>query len=269
MLAHEYSKRSHNIKFPCYAQPKLNGIRNLAKLVDETTVRHSSRGGKIFNTLSHISEEIKKRSMLEPGEIFDGELFSPHLTFQEICAAVKRESEVNPDTLLLEYHVYDFADPTLKFSERLAKLSEKITDDHIIKLVETRLIESEEDLILYHKTNVDRGFEGTMIRNMDGAYVFKNRSSDLQKYKDFLEAEFEIVGGKEGSGKSEGQCVFSCITENGGAFDVRCVGSNEVREEQLINLESYIGKMLTVKYQTLSDDGIPIFPVGITLRDYE
>ena len=33
--------------------------------------------------------------------------------------------------------------------------------------------------------------------------------------------------------------------------------------------KSYIGKMLTVKYQELTDDGKPRFPVGINIRDYE
>jgi Flp pilus assembly protein CpaB len=31
----------------------------------------------------------------------------------------------------------------------------------------------------------------------------------------------------------------------------------------------YIGKELTVRFQELSDDGIPRFPVGISFRDYE
>ena len=31
----------------------------------------------------------------------------------------------------------------------------------------------------------------------------------------------------------------------------------------------YVGKKLTVRYQELTDDGIPRFPVGIAIRDYE
>ena len=33
--------------------------------------------------------------------------------------------------------------------------------------------------------------------------------------------------------------------------------------------ENYINKKLTVKYQGLSDDGIPRFPSRIAIRDYE
>jgi hypothetical protein len=32
------------------------------------------------------------------------------------------------------------------------------------------------------------------------------------------------------------------------------------------NVEKYYGKLLTVRYQELSDDGIPRFPVGIGFR---
>jgi len=37
----------------------------------------------------------------------------------------------------------------------------------------------------------------------------------------------------------------------------------------LKNLDDLIGKKLTVRYQEKSEDGIPIFPVGIVVRDYE
>jgi hypothetical protein len=33
--------------------------------------------------------------------------------------------------------------------------------------------------------------------------------------------------------------------------------------------DSFIGKMLTVKYQEMSPDGVPRFPSGIAIRDYE
>jgi DNA ligase-1 len=270
MLAHEYLKRGHDIVFPCWAQPKLNGIRNIAKHMGNDSIRNSSRGGKIFNTLNHISESILRSGMLEVGHMFDGEIFHPDLTFQEICAAVKREKEVNPNTAKLEYHVYDYPNEDMPFDERTEMIVASIPHEHKhIKIVETRWINDEKELMTYHKENMERGYEGTMIRNSKGGYKFKHRSTDLQKYKDFMDQEFEIIGGKEGTGKAKGQCIFRCITEDGKEFDVRCVGSNEVREEQYQNLDFYISKALSVKFQAWSDDGIPIFPVGLGIRDYE
>ena len=33
--------------------------------------------------------------------------------------------------------------------------------------------------------------------------------------------------------------------------------------------EDYVGKMLTVRYQERTDEGLLRFPVGIAIRDYE
>jgi hypothetical protein len=35
------------------------------------------------------------------------------------------------------------------------------------------------------------------------------------------------------------------------------------------NAEDFMGKLLTVRYFELTNDGVPRFPVGITIRDYE
>ena len=41
------------------------------------------------------------------------------------------------------------------------------------------------------------------------------------------------------------------------------------REEDYKNHKKYIGKMLTVRFQNLTALGVPRFPVGVVIRDYE
>ena len=111
-----------------------------------------------------------------------------------------------------------------------------------------------------------------MCRNLDGKYKFKHRSNDLLKFKNFEDSEFRIVDAKKGTGTEEGAIVFTCETEDGQEFDVRPRGEIEKRREMFINKESYIGKMLTVRYQNTGiqeEDALPRFPVGIEVRDYE
>jgi hypothetical protein len=84
-----------------------------------------------------------------------------------------------------------------------------------------------------------------------------------------IDDEFEMVDGRAPEGSQEGCMVFKCATPDGGSFDVTPKGTFEEKREMFLNLESYIGKQLTVRYQEKSEDGIPIFPVGITVRDYE
>lgn len=271
MLAHEYGKRKHNVDYEngVYIQPKLNGVRNLAKKMTDTTMRHSSRGGKIFSTLNHLNSCLLDRMNI--GDMMDGEIFNPLLTFQEIVAILKKESE-DRGRHQLHYHVYDLPHATMTFEDRafwLESLGLTLGDDFCVKVVPTMKVYSEQEVFDQHAIWTDMGYEGTMIRNAKGLYKFKHRSVDLQKLKDFMDEEFRIIGGKQGTGKAEGQCIFRCITSEGKEFDVRCVGSNEVREEQWRNLPSYISKMLTVKFQAWSDDRIPIFPVGLSIRDGE
>ena len=63
--------------------------------------------------------------------------------------------------------------------------------------------------------------------------------------------------------------VFKCLSKNGLEFDVRPMGSQEVRSKMFKNLNNYLGKMLTIRFQGLTDDGRPRFPVGVAVRDYE
>ena len=65
-------------------------------------------------------------------------------------------------------------------------------------------------------------------------------------------------------------CVLFIVrNRRGHTFVVRPRGSFELRRQWMKDINSIIGKKLTVRYQELTDDGIPRFPVGISIRDYE
>jgi DNA ligase-1 len=87
----------------------------------------------------------------------------------------------------------------------------------------------------------------------------------LFKYKEFEEAEFPIVDLKP---DKDGGAVLICHN-HGAKFRVRCRGTNEHRAKQLADKDLLIGKWVTVRYQTMTPFGVPQFPVGITLRNYE
>ena len=277
MLAHRYDKHGAKIDFPCLVQPKLDGVRMLARK-ENGVVSMWSRKGKVIDIPDKINAQLCE--MLSDGQCTDGELYVHGWTFQRIIAAVKKKRD---DTDLLEYHIYDSPHPTLIFEDRVPKRYIQTTmfpvhcrdwNDHAglirnIKFVETIDIENQEEFNLYESMFVQQGYEGMMVRNQNSAYKYKHRSYDLQKVKRFVDDEFKIVGGEDGTGREAGLIVFRCITSNGLEFGVRPRGSHEERAEIFINLNDYIGKHLTVRYQELTDDGLPRFPVGIAVRDYE
>ena len=138
-----------------------------------------------------------------------------------------------------------------------------------LSLVENIGVDNEAQIHEAQRKFVEEGYEGAMVRNLKGAYAIGKRSPDLQKVKTFLDGEYEIVGFSEATGNDAGTVIWECKTLEGLTFRARPRGTREARTEQYQNGNDYIGKQLTVRYQELTDDGVPRFPVGITIRDYE
>lgn len=273
MLAHRYHDHKDKVTFPCFIQKKLNGVRILAHVTDDG-VQYFSRKGKEYETLHHWDDLILKNFPV--GTILDGEGFNPDLNFQQIMRLVKRvkadRQNIEHDTL--KFWVYDVVQQDTPFIYRQAWLHDKfakLKHEWVCHLPAYPCL-THEDIMNWHKTFIGEGFEGSIIRNNDGLYRPDYRSYDLLKLKDFLDEEFLITGGKSGSGKDEGTVIFICKINNENnpyEFYVRPKGTWDERKEYFDNLQSYIGKWLTVRYQEKSEDGMPIFPVGISIRDVD
>jgi hypothetical protein len=265
MLAHDYNKRGKSIKFPCFAQRKYDGTR----CVGIPGKGLFSRNKKRYPHLDHIVSEINK---LPATVILDGELYSDTLTFQEIVSLVKRETlragdeEKQPQ---IRFHIYDIVND-MPYEQRYANLQmlfRRYKFKHLA-LVKTDECESVEKMKELHAQYVADGYEGLMLRNKDGVYS-NARSVDLQKYKEFCDDEYEIVDYKEGEGVEAGCVLWVCKTAEGKTFSCRPRGTREDRAEMFERGGDYIGKMLTVRFQELTTDRMPRFPVGLTIRDYE
>ena len=272
MLAQKYNERKNYIVWPAYVQPKLNGVRCLVERKGDKIFYWSRKAKPYKNFNLYMDHEFL--SFMEDGEILDGEMYNHgDLTFQELISEIKDEKTPDVERLkkYVKFHCYDHAVEDQSFTDRYVKWAKTAIPNGVnyIRLVDTKQVQNEKEMMTLHGIWTERGYEGTIVRSGGHeGYVFQYRDNQLQKYKDFVDEEFKIVGCKEGVGKDEGKAIFSCES-SGGTFDVRCKGTDAMREEQWKNRRKYIGKQLTVRYQTLSDAGIPIFPVGITVRDYE
>ena len=252
MLANKWEDRQKYISEPFYVQPKLDGVRLLV-----------SKDGGISRTGKIIpGTEILGRGLAN-GEYVDGEAYDPNMTFEELTSTFKTEP------LKLKFHVFDYFDtnnPDLPFSDRMIHLR-KIKNPHY-EIVETFMVKKHTDMKGYHETFMGQGYEGTMIRDRDSVYEVGQRSNYLLKYKDFQTDEYEIVDVKEGSGREKGTAIWVCKVGDH-HFSVRPEGTLDVRKTFLAEKDKYIGKQLTVRYQNLTALGIPRFPVGVAVRDYE
>ena len=180
----------------------------------------------------------------------------------------------------ISYRLYDMLDPNDRkagFQQRHDKLATILAsrftsfpmNPQNLILTENFEINDKADVKTLHDQFVKEGYEGIMIRNKDGEYGINKRSKNLQKFKEFYDQEFEIVGFEEGTGNDAGTVIWICITQNGDLFKARPRGTREERSEYFDNGDAYIGATLTVRYFEMTDDGIPRFPVGVAIRNYE
>jgi len=279
MLAQKFKERKHKIVWPSYGQPKLNGVRCLVERKNGKITFWSRKSKQYKNFNLYMEKEFL--SFMKDGDILDGEMYNHgEITFQELMSLIKDEKTPDLDALkkYVKFWNYDRPDGSKGFRERFVEHSSLGNKKfEYIGTVATVLLKDEEEMKIQHGYNTQDGYEGTMIRSGgEEPYVFQYRDNQLQKYKDFEDAEFKIIGVEEGVGKDEGQATLIAVTPQGtggrtgiGDFGVKCKGPNAIREEQWRNRKSYIGKEVTVRYQVLSDEFIPMFPVGLIVRDYE
>ena len=273
MLAHKFRDHASKIIYPCYSQPKLDGIRCIA-IIENGVATLWSRTRKPITGVPHIIRAIEKQfpncvphCVDNYRIILDGELYNHTYKnrFEEIVSFCK---QVTPKAghEVVEYHIYDMVND-FEFGERIDMMCNAELVNPLVA-VKTNWVLNVDQLTEQLGSDRFDGYEGTMVRNADSEYEHK-RSYNLQKIKEFDDAEFKITGVKSGRGRMADCAIFTCTTSKGDLFDCKMEGSLTVLKEILKNPRSVIGKMLTVRYQGLTNGNLPRFPIGVCVRDYE
>lgn len=246
-------------------QPKLDGIRCLA-IWDGTTVRLQSRRGKPLH-VPHIQKELAEACVdMEPG-FLDGELYVHGETFQEITRRVKKLSATTETVRYCVYDCYSLAVPDRVFKHRVPLYCRFIRQKKLkhTEYVECTLVHKN-CVLSAHLGYVAQGYEGMILRDPDSIYELDTRSNGLLKFKAWQDAEFRIVGHKV---DQNGLCVWTCLSEGGGQFDVTPKASHAERKKMLLTAQEQYGKPYTVKFFELTEAGIPRFPVGLGIREID
>lgn len=268
MLAHKWKDHSGKISYPAHMQPKLDGIRCIAIIRDGVCTLWT-RTRKPITSVPHITEAVL--SVFGARDVvLDGELYNHDMrdNFEEIVSLVRKE---DPDRRCREvqYHIYDVVIPD-GFGKRSRWLASHAAaaarGGGSIVLVPTQVVGSPEEVIGHFTASRLAGYEGSMIRN-DAPYEHK-RSYNLQKIKEFDDAEFQIIGVESGRGRMS-DCAMLVCSCRGGEFRCKMEGSFDMLKRILQKPKSVIGKMLTVRFQGFTGGNIPRFPVGVSIRDYE
>lgn len=267
MLAHKFAEQGHKIVLPCFIQPKLNGIRCIA-MIEPGNVSLWTRSRQPIRSLPHINAALAQQFPIH-SLILDGELYNHDLKadFEQIVSLV-RQDEPDPRCDLVQYHLYDIADSTMDFATRMDVLQAFGLQAPLI-LTPTYGIADETEIFPRFREFRDAGYEGAMLRNASSRYVNK-RSYDLQKFKEFDDDEFDIIDIEEGRGKLVGHVgAFICRMTDGKTFKAKLEGDTGRLRECYENHVLWQGKKMTVRYQGFTKAGVPLFPVGVIIRDFE
>lgn len=264
---------------------KIDGVR-CSFYWKDGEVKSASRGGGDYDPSTYqIREHPQLKELLSknPGWILDGELYKHGKSLQQISGAARMEKTAGGCDWL-EYYIYDVMVPDAPFEDRLKclnvikellKLSfnperEWEEDELRIQMVPHELVKGKDkkkQIMDLHNQYVAEGWEGCVARDISKPYKYGGRGQEMVKFKMYQDAEFEITGISEGL-RPEDMC-FTLVTDDGIEFKAKPMGSRELKEQYRADLPNLVGKLATVKYFYLSDDGTPLQPVLKAIRDYE
>ena len=251
------------IKFPCYIQPKLNGVRCIA-----VNSELYSRYGNIFTTLPHIKEDLLNNKC---NIILDGELFSNDICCEVLLRFIRKRNKTpaqEKKSLTIYYNIFDYIETSLSYEERLANLQYYFKKNNFkyIRLVKTEKCYERKEITNFLEKYSDNGYEGIIIRNIEGKYEPGGRSIHLQKLRKFLKTGFDIIDyTTKDYGKDKGCVIWVCLC-HGRIFHVKHSGSVEERRQLYLNGKKYVGKQLIVRYQELTMYGTPKYGIGIGFK---
>ena len=270
MLAKKYVDYKDDIKFPVLVSRKIDGARLIATKSGLTT-----RNGKPYLNCRHISNMLIPLFVKHPGWVIDCEIYSHDIPFERIMHVVRQMKPTEEDIIesekTVKIYIFDgIADDKQegfrsRFKTIKSEIIKLIPDLKYIVFVDNIEVNSHEDIKKYHDQFVSEGYEGVMIRIPTAAYENK-RSKNLLKFKSFNDAEFKIIDiieGKGGRSNMAGNLVLEM--PNGSTFGSGIRGGEELYKEIWKKRKSLIGKKAVIRYQELSNDGIPRFPVCVAV----
>jgi len=284
MLAYKVDKKPVDWSENVFIQPKLDGVRCVIYLDDKENIRCFSRTGKEFHNLQHIKDSLHDFFKMETefsantDVVLDGELYNHDLrdNFEKIISLVRKQKPTDSDRLeakeLVQFHCYDYIETVMNqpYGYRMNQLADSDMYSDCIKYVETKYALTKDAANIIHQYNLNSGYEGSILR-LDKPYEQK-RSYNLQKFKDFQDAEAIIVGYEEGRGKRENTLgKFLMQDDDGNQFGCPPGKGYNYQALQYIlyNIHEYIGQRATFTYFERTQYGSYRHPMFKTIRNYE
>tara|TARA_B110000444_G_C18846120_1_gene602122 strand:- start:2738 stop:4024 length:1287 start_codon:yes stop_codon:yes gene_type:complete len=288
MLATDSAKHEKKMIGEVLVEPKLDGVRVVVICdVDKNEVNMFSRNGKELSNFPVIQQQFAEMlGQFSESMVFDGEIMSAD--FQTLMREIHRKAGAKTQDAVLNLFdcmpLYNFqdgscVDPLWKRKETL----DSFTYGANINLVEhVKMDLSDEDgqkqFADYNKICIDRGFEGIMVKPINGIYECK-RSVLWLKVKPFIEVSLTVKAVEEGTGRNVGKLGALVVEgKDMDKFIKTNVGSGLTdtdREEFWSAKDKLIGQVVEVRADAITqnqdtkDEWSLRFPRFLRFRGFE
>jgi len=217
-----------------------------------------SRGGKVFAAPAWFLEGF-------PSETLDGELWIGRGRYEDVSSVVRRKHP-HDGWRTVRLMVFDLPEHDGMFEQRAQAIKRlvKRIDSPYLAAIEQKTIETQADLMQYFHDIIDQGGEGVMLHRKGACYA-AGRSLDLLKLKPFTDAEGTVIGYRPGKGRLVGMIGSLKVRTNQGMIVYVGSGFTDKERRHPPPLQSRI----TFRYQGLTKNGIPRFPVLLRVRNEE
>lgn len=277
------------IKFPAYAQMKMDGMRFNA-IVRDGKCEFRSRNGKEILLLGNLEQEfIRLAGSIDC--VFDGELlvmlpgdhqFTDRQTGNGILNKANKGTISVEEAAMVHASVWDLI-PYVQFTDgycqtpyakRFSTLEQIVnkqkSEGKKIWIVSSEIVQTIEEAQSIFQNYLSLGHEGIILK--DGSGVWEDKRSKTQiKFKGELECDLKIVAVEEGSGKAAGM-LGAIVCESADGIVKVNVGSgfSDAQRKQYWK-ENLVDRIVAVKYNSriknkAGEDSL-FLPVFIELRD--
>lgn len=282
------------LKFPVLASPKLDGVRAL--------VMNGVVMSRNFKPIpNQFVQELWGNHDYDgfDGELIVGEPWGKDCYRDTVSGVMKQSGQ--PAARFFAFDNYlrplNFEHRILEVEQRIAALRKyNVTGSDEIVHVRHTLVSSEEELNEFEQQCLGAGYEGIMVRSLNGPYKHGRSTENegyLLKVKRFCDCEAEVVGfdeqfhnGNELTRDELGRAKRTSHKENktlkgtlgalkveglngpyeGVLFDVGTGFTDAERQEIWNNKDSYFGKVAKVKYFPTGSKDKPRFPTFLGWR---
>jgi DNA ligase-1 len=260
---------------PYWVSEKLDGVR---ALWDGQQLRF--RSGRLIAAPAWFTAAW-------PAQALDGELWMGRQTFDRLSGAVRRTTADDSEWRQVRYMVFDLPDPTLTFTERLARLRRlfasgetgKDAADGVDKgqgeqqlpplgawvqaVRQFRVIDAVQ-LKQQLSQVMAAGGEGLVLHRADAVW-HSGRSEAVRKLKPVQDEEAQVVAHLPGQGRLRGRLGALLVQMPGGQRFALGSGLSDADREK----PPPVGAWVSYRYRDRTPSGLPRFTSFLRVRDFE